>query len=145
MAIRALPQLRQAIPYVDLRIIGKITGEGEDRQRLEKLAFQLGVSDLVTFHEPVPLDGVAAEMAKSDIGIYTPVHDVHMDNAFSLKVGEFVAMGVPVLATRSPVTEAHVGQEGAAFIESGNVSEFVSSGQKVTYGSDIQGKHSSRM
>ena len=125
VAIRALPALRQAIPGVEFRIFGKITREGSDLDRLQSLAQELGVLDLVKFNGPIPLEKVADEMAEADVGVYTPVHDLHMDYALSLKVPEFVAMKVPVVATCTPVMEEYLGPDGAAYIEAGDVAGFV--------------------
>ena len=123
--IRALPVLRKLIPGILLRVRGKISGEGNDLVQLMNLAAQLEVADLVEFLDPVPLEKVPVDMAEADVGIYTPIHDVHMDHALSLKVPEFAAIGLPIVATRTPVMEEYLGPEGAAYIESGDVSAFV--------------------
>ena len=125
LAIRALPQLRTLIPAIKLRIVGKISGEGSYKQTLQTLVAQMGVGDIVEFGPPVPLDRVAEEMGKCDIGVYTPIHDIHMDHAFSLKVGEFAAMGVPMVTTRTPVMEEYLGADGAAYVEPDDVDGFV--------------------
>lgn len=124
VVIRALPGLRAAIPQVQFKILGKITGEGKDQDRLKELARSLGVLDIVQFHHPVSVDRVAEEMAKSDVGIHTPVKDVIMDYCFPLKVGEFVAMRVPIVATRTPILKEYLGDDGAAYIRPGDVSGF---------------------
>jgi glycosyltransferase involved in cell wall biosynthesis len=125
LAIRALAILRLRIPRIKLRIIGKISGEGDYKSTLQELATKCGVEDLVEFLQPVPLDEVSAEIAACDVGVYTPVRDVHMDNAFSLKAGEFAAMRVPMVTTRTPVMESHLGPSGAAYIDAGDIQGFV--------------------
>ena len=124
VAIRALPQLQTAVPNVELRIFGKISGEGEHQEYLRALSRQLGVADRVHFNGPIPLEMVASEMAKCNIGVYTPHRDVHMDHALSLKVGEFTAVGVPVVTTRTPVMIEEFGEDGACYIEDGDVAGF---------------------
>jgi glycosyltransferase involved in cell wall biosynthesis len=124
VVIRALPALRGAIPRVQFKVFGKITGEGKDQDRLKELARSLGVLDVVQFHSPVSVDRVADEMAESDVGIHTPVKDVIMDYCFPLKVGEFVAMRMPIVATRTPILEEYLGDDGAAYIRPGDVSGF---------------------
>jgi len=123
--IKALPELRIRIPQIRLRIVGKISGEGAYRYYLTDLAVRLGVSDIVSFGPPIPLDEVAEQMGLCDVGVYTPHRDIHMDHAFSLKVGEFAAMNVPMVTTRTPVMLEFLGEDGASYIESGDVRGFV--------------------
>ena len=134
LAIRALSSLRVKIPQIRLRIVGKITGEGRDKETLQLLARRHAVDDIVEFCPPVALDAVAGVMGTCDVGVYTPIHDIHMDHAFSLKAGEFAAMGVPMVTTRTPVMEEYLGEKGAAYVESGDVDGFV--GQVLRLHSD---------
>lgn len=124
VVLRALPRLREAIPRLRFRVIGKITGEGDEVGRLKTLVNDLGIADLVEFPPPVPLEHVAREMAEADVGVYTPFPDGFMEYAFPLKVGEFVAMDVPLIASRLPVLEDYIGPEGAAYIDPGDVDAF---------------------
>jgi glycosyltransferase involved in cell wall biosynthesis len=39
-------------------------------------------------------------------------------------VGEFIAMRLPILATRNPILEEYLGDDGAAYITPGDVSGF---------------------
>jgi glycosyltransferase involved in cell wall biosynthesis len=119
--IRALPDLRETIPGLKFRVVGKITSEGDEVSRLKQLARDLGVADLVEFPPPVPLEDVPQEMADADIGVHTPVPDGYMEYIFPLKVGEFAAMEVPLIASRMPVLEDYLGPEGAAYIDPGDV------------------------
>jgi glycosyltransferase involved in cell wall biosynthesis len=121
VVIRALPALREAIPGLRFRVIGKITSEGDEVRRLKDLASELSVADLVEFPPPVPLEGVPLEMADADVGVHTPFPDGFMEYIFPLKVGEFAAMGVPLIASRMPVLEDYLGPDGAAYIDPGDV------------------------
>ena len=121
LVIRALPALREAIPGLKFRIIGKITGEGDEVGRLKTLASELGVADLVEFPPPVSLEDVPREMANADVGVHTALPDGYMEYIFPLKVGEFAAMEVPLIASRMPVLEDYLGPDGAAYIEPGDV------------------------
>ena len=121
VVIRALPELRQSIPGLKFRVIGKITGEGGEVARLKTLAGELGVADLVEFPPPVPLEQVPREMANADIGVHAALPDGYMEYIFPLKVGEFAAMEVPLIASRMPVLEDYLGPDGAAYIDPGDV------------------------
>lgn len=121
VVIQAFPALRQVIPGVTFRIVAKITGEGNEVDRLKTLATELGVADLVEFPPPVPLEYVPREMANADVGVHPALRDAYMEYIFPLKVGAFAAMGVPLIASRMPVLEDYLGPDGAAYIDPGDV------------------------
>jgi glycosyltransferase involved in cell wall biosynthesis len=102
--VRVLPLLRERIPGARLAVHAKLSdGEGRPMQELQELARSLGVADRVDFRPPVPLDQVPAVMSRASVGVFTPHVDVHIDMALSLKVPEFVAMGVPVVAVATSI------------------------------------------
>lgn len=61
--IRSLPAISQVVPNVVYRIVGK----GDDRERLEGLAQDLGVSEFVDFAGFIPEDRLAAEYQACDV------------------------------------------------------------------------------
>jgi glycosyltransferase involved in cell wall biosynthesis len=62
-AVRALPQIVRDVPDALLLIVG----DGEERERLEALARELGVIDHVRFAGAVPQDEVVRYMQASDV------------------------------------------------------------------------------
>ena len=74
-----------------------IVGDGPERERLEKLAREAGLADMVTFVGSVPHEEVRAYLAAADVAVAT----YHADTGgyFSpLKLFEYLAAGVPVVA-----------------------------------------------
>jgi glycosyltransferase involved in cell wall biosynthesis len=63
-------------------------------------------------------------MSRASVGVFTPHMDVHIDMALSLKVPEFVAMGVPVVAVRTAIMQSlfHAGE--VALFEDGDLPAF---------------------
>ncbi|MDQ4076989.1 MAG: glycosyltransferase family 4 protein [Chloroflexota bacterium] len=121
VAIRALPTLRVTIPNIRLIIIGAQT---EHASELARLAEQLDVSSLVQLKDAVPLDDVPRHLAAADVGIYPALPDPHMSIATPTKVLEYVAMGLPVVASRLRVLEALFDKESVLFFEPGDVEGF---------------------
>jgi glycosyltransferase involved in cell wall biosynthesis len=121
VAVRALPQLRDKIPGLHLMIMGP---ESEHARKLRSLAEQLGVSQLVDVRPLVPLNDVAAQFASADVGIYTALPDPHMSIAVPLKVLEYAAMGIPIVASRLKVLEDLFPDTAIRFTEPGNVDQF---------------------
>jgi glycosyltransferase involved in cell wall biosynthesis len=91
---------------------------------LVALTEQLGVSSFVEFRPPVPLNAVAAHLAEADVGLYTAIQDPHMSIAMPLKVLEYAAMGVPIIASRLKVLEEIFSDSAVLFFEPGDVEQF---------------------
>jgi len=121
LPIRALPGLIPAIPGIRLVIMGPYREHVDD---LVTLAEQLGVSSFVEFKPPVPLNDVAAHLAEADVGLYAAIQDPHMSIAMPLKVLEYAAMGVPIIASRLKVLEEIFSDSAVLFFEPGDVEQF---------------------
>lgn len=102
--VRVLPLLKDRIPGLRLVVHSKLSeGEGKPLAELRSLAAELGVSDLLLLRDPVPLQDVPAVISRASVGVFTPHLDVHIDMALSLKVPEFVAMDLPIVAVRTSI------------------------------------------
>jgi glycosyltransferase involved in cell wall biosynthesis len=119
IAIEAVAILRKHLPGIRLRIVG----EGPESRSLASLATRLSVSDLVTIADPIPLEQVAVQMAEADVGIVPKRADSFGDLAFSTKVMEFMAMGVPVVASRTTVDTYYFDRKTVSFFEPGNAED----------------------
>jgi glycosyltransferase involved in cell wall biosynthesis len=123
--VQVLPLVRQDIPGVRLVIHCKLSeGEGKPLQELKDLAQRLGVADLVEIGPPLLLQDVPAAMSRASVGVFTPHLDVHIDMALSLKVPEFVAMGVPVVAVRTSIMTSLFREDEVAMFPDGDHAEF---------------------
>ena len=91
---RALPDA----PGLELHIYG----EGSAKPALEALAEELHLGDKVTFRPPLPIREIAVVMANADLGLVPKRDDPFGGEAFSTKILEFMALGIPlvVAATR---------------------------------------------
>lgn len=99
-ALRAIPDLIKTIPGIHLRIIG----EGEYQQQLIALSKTLGICSHVSFEPPISLDKVPNELKKSDVGIALQ-EGLFGDIAFPTKVGEYMAMNIPSIVSKTGITE----------------------------------------
>jgi glycosyltransferase involved in cell wall biosynthesis len=119
--IRALPKLIHHIPHIRLEITGALRDGAEE---LLGLVDQLGVSSYVNFIPPIPIDEIPGKLAAADIGIYTAHTDPHMNIASPTKVFEYIAMGLPTIASRLPILEELFSEGSLQFFEPGNVEHF---------------------
>jgi len=117
IAIRAFAKLKARLPKVEFHIYGN----GNMRAELEQLAVELGVGDAVKFTEEIPMDQVAKLMAQADLGVVPKRADSFGNEAYSTKIMEFMASGVPVVVSATKIDRYYFNDQVVRFFESGNV------------------------
>jgi len=88
--IRALPLVRRR-----LEIDAVLVGDGPERGKLEGLAAELGVTDMVTFLGRRPNDEMPRLLADADVAVFPSLME-----ATSVAALEAMSCGVPVAASR---------------------------------------------
>lgn len=119
VAIRALMLLRDKAPDVKFLIIG----DGPDREKLNAIVKQERLEDRVTIQGFVPMEAVAETMATVDLGVVPKRSDSFGNEAFSTKIMEFMAMGVPVVVSNTRIDEFYFNETLIQFFESGNAED----------------------
>jgi glycosyltransferase involved in cell wall biosynthesis len=89
-----------------------VYGDGPYRQRIEAAIDRHGVGDAVHLHGRVSIDELPALLAAADIGLVPSLPEPYMQLSLSTKLLEYVAMGVPVIASDLATFRAHF--DGAA-------------------------------
>jgi glycosyltransferase involved in cell wall biosynthesis len=93
IAVRAFSRIAEEAPSIELHIYG----EGPTKADIERLIHSAGLEGRLTLRTPLPLREIAKVMANADLGIVPKRDDAFGGEAFSTKVLEFMALGVPVL------------------------------------------------
>lgn len=119
LALGAMALLRERAPNLRLLILG----DGPDRQKLQALIKQQSLDDRVALAGMVPLEQVAEKMASVDLGVVPKRGDFFGNEAFSTKIMEFMAMGVPVLASNTRIDQWYFDGSQVQFFESENVED----------------------
>jgi glycosyltransferase involved in cell wall biosynthesis len=88
LGLRAFALLVQLVPNCEYRIVG----DGPERQRLQRLAVELGVADRVAFMGLVPRQRVLEEMQNAHVLLHPSLRDPPAS-----VVTEAMACGVPVV------------------------------------------------
>jgi glycosyltransferase involved in cell wall biosynthesis len=122
LAIRAVAMLREKAPHLKLLIIG----DGPDRESLKSLVTELDLGDRVLISGVVPLEMVAETMAGVDLGIVPKRKNSFGNEAFSTKIMEFMAMGVPVVASRTRIDQYYFNDDFVQFFESESIEDLAS-------------------
>jgi len=111
------------IPLVKLSVIPKIKNEGDYSKRLLQEVHNLNLDDNFCFLEPVPHDKMPEIIQAADLSVYTPLPDVHMDIALSLKIPEVVAVGRPLVTSRLSVLLKYFGEDALFMCKPGNIGD----------------------
>ena len=100
-----------AVPGLRLRLMGQ-SGDGY-RAELERRAAEAGVAERIEFRPPVEPTAVADTIAGADLGILL-TQPTCLNNELSLpnKLFEYVAAGIPLVASELPVIGAILREEG---------------------------------
>lgn len=119
IAIEAVALARKRAPQLRFLIIG----DGAERDNLKRLILERNLDDIVTMQGPVRLEHVAKAMETIDAGIVPKRGEGFGSIAFSTKIMEFMAMGVPVIASRTPIDEFYFNDNLVEFFVSGSAED----------------------
>lgn len=97
-----------------------IYGGGNMKPELQALARELGLSDKVFFFESVTMRQIAGIVANADLGIVAKRADSFGNEAYSTKIMEFMASGVPVVVSKTKIDSFYFNDSAVRFFESGN-------------------------
>jgi glycosyltransferase involved in cell wall biosynthesis len=99
----------------------KIYGEGSDLGRLHQLADWLGVADRMYFSDAfVPIDDLRCALSSADVGVVAIKRDVFRDVTLAAKMFDFIAMGLPMVVSRTRSVEQTFPPDCFERFESGN-------------------------
>ena len=115
LAVRAIRGLAGEVP-VKLRIIG----EGKTLAEVLELAATLGVRESVEHVGSVPLERVALEMQKADVGISCHRAGIFGDLYFSTKIVEYLTQGLPAVSPRTYTVGKYLPDDCVFYFEPGS-------------------------
>jgi glycosyltransferase involved in cell wall biosynthesis len=119
LAIRAVALLQDRAPQLKFLIIG----DGPERERLTAMVREQLIGDRVELRGFIPIEAVAETMRSVDLGVVPKRKDSFGNEAFSTKIMEFMAMSIPVIASRTKIDEFYFNDGLLQFFESGNVED----------------------
>src|SRR5208282_2662027 len=127
LAVDALAKVREAVPAAELRIYGRETPfleqvMGEARQK--------GLQDCVHFLGPRRLEELFREIEDCDVGVIPNHRSAFADINTPTRIFEYLAVGKPVIAPRTPGIQDYFGPESLLFFESGNSEDLA---EKIEY------------
>jgi len=119
LLITAIAKIQNEIPNIRLLIIG----DGAERESLITMASRHAIEDRVTIRGGMPIEQIAAMMATVDLGVEPKRKRSFANEALSTKILEFMAMGVPVLASDTTVHQLYFQGGLVEFFDSENADD----------------------
>jgi len=128
LAIKAMPALLHSIP--DIRLL--IAGAGPAEADLRALSQALDVTESVSFLGRLEYQALPAVLAEADVGIATSLPGSEFRKyASPLKLIEYMAAGLPVIATRVGQTEITMQQADAGILIDHSIEEFAAAATRL--------------
>lgn len=119
LAITAMTLLRDKVPNLKFLIIG----DGPDREKLRSMIKEHNLEDRVILSGLIPMEQVAETMSTIDLGVVPKRKNSFGNEAFSTKIMEFMAMGVPVAVSNTRIDQYYFDDSLVQFFESENVED----------------------
>jgi glycosyltransferase involved in cell wall biosynthesis/peptidoglycan/xylan/chitin deacetylase (PgdA/CDA1 family) len=116
IAINAFALIKDQVPEAELHIYG----DGSEKSTLMSLASKLNIDKKILFVEPLPINEISDAMANADIGIVPKRANFFGNEAFSTKILEFMAVGVPVIVTNTKIDKYYFNESIVKFFQSEN-------------------------
>jgi glycosyltransferase involved in cell wall biosynthesis len=122
IAIEAFAKIKDYLPYAELHICGS----GPALSELTRLVSERGLRHRVHFKGMLPLHEIAPVIENADLGLVPKRNDSFGNEAFSTKILEFMAMGVPVIVSDTKIDRYYFNDALVKFFRAGNVDDLAS-------------------
>jgi glycosyltransferase involved in cell wall biosynthesis len=120
VALRALPKIKKEIEDLELQIFG----EGDDIPCLIDLAEELGLVHCVRISGGMaPMDELVPIILNADVGIVPILYDDFTKYMLPVKLLEYVALGIPVVSSRTETIEAYFDDSMVQYCKPGDADD----------------------
>jgi glycosyltransferase involved in cell wall biosynthesis len=117
VAISAFAKIKEQMPDAEFHIYG----QGPAKESLIHLAEELGLRDRVIFHGLLPTEEIVRVMANTDLAIEPKRAASDFGNeALSMKIFEFMAVGVPLIVSRTTIHQYYYDDSLVKYYEGDN-------------------------
>lgn len=112
--MRALKLIDSKTYHIRLLVVG----EGEYEREIRRLVTDLGLEEKVDFTGYVPFDEIPMTIGRAEIGIVPMLHSCRY--MLPNKLFEYIALGIPTIASALPAIKAYFHDNSVMFFEPGN-------------------------
>jgi glycosyltransferase involved in cell wall biosynthesis len=127
LAVEALARVRNTVPAAELRIYGRSS------PFLDRVMAQVNrqhLEDCVSYLGPKRLEDLVGAIEDCDVGVVPNERNAFTDINTPTRIFEYLALGKPVIAPRTPGIQDYFNAESLFFFESGNSQELA---EKIAY------------
>lgn len=119
IAVRALAIVKEQLPTVRLDIYGR-PRDLKYYKSLRSLVAELDLDENVRIFDMVPYEDVGELISKASIGVAPKRAGIFASEALSTKILDFMAAGIPVIASRTRIDEHYFDDSMMMFFEPEN-------------------------
>jgi len=123
IAVKAFAQIANEVPEAEMHIYG----DGPMLSDLKHLIVDLGMQNRVILKGIIPTEKMAVEMANADLGVVPKRNNSFGGDAFSTKIFEFMAVGVPVIVAATRVDRYYFNDNIVRFFKPENIQDLAQS------------------
>lgn len=134
VAVKAFGLVADRLPGAEFHIYG----EGPARPEIERLVSELRLTGRIKVMDRVSISDVAALMASADLGVVPKRAEGFGNEAFSTKILEFMACGVPVIVSRTRIDAHYFDDTVVRFFTSGEEADLAAA---LTWAYDRRSAH----
>ena len=116
IAIKAVSIAKKNIPNIQFFVIGK----GREEENLLKLTKSLHLQNHVHFRDPILVDKIPRVLSKVDAGIDPKRDGIYSGETLSVKAMEYLAMGIPLMISKTKVAQIYFNSSMVMFFEPDN-------------------------
>jgi len=120
LAVDALERIRETVPEAELRVYGKSTPYLE--QVMDKVQ-KLGLEKRVQFLGPRKLEQLAGDIQDCHVGVVPNQRNTFTDINTPTRIFEYLALGIPVIAPRTPGIQDYFNEDSLYFFEAGDADD----------------------
>jgi len=114
LILRAIAHLKNKIPDLEFHVWGR---GGDDLDEILIILNQLGIQDKVHFNDAIPMDALIPKLLDMSIGIIGNRRSVATELMLPVKLLEYVALGIPVVAPRLKAIQYYFTEEMVTYYE----------------------------
>lgn len=116
IAVDAFARVVLRVPEAEFWIYGTGPAWNDLNRQIE----DLHLKDRIFLKRPIPIDQIASVMASATCGVVPKRAEGFGNEAFSTKIMEFMALGVPVVVSRTAIDQYYFDDSLVLFFESGS-------------------------
>jgi glycosyltransferase involved in cell wall biosynthesis len=137
IAIRAFAVIARKYPDVTFSIYG----DGPNRNSLIQLVKDLGLGGRVILAAMIPIDEIAGVMSRADIGVVPKRANSFGNEAFSTKILEFMALGIPVIVSNAKIDKYYFSDDLVMFFENEDVDDLAEKMERMIINMETREQH----